>query len=167
MRRFLQLCLVAAATGCAPTIVQMSVAPADVEQATAMLRPGTSTIKGSALIRQRGGGVVTCAGNDVFLVPATLTATSELRRVFGDDKGYVHRGGDPFLGGGKLVMPPQPNRQSVCNAQGFFTFANVRDGKWYVMTSVMWTSADEHQGGTLLGSAEVAEGQEAEIVLSQ
>jgi len=34
------------------------------------------------------------AGNDVFLIPATPSATAELRRVFGDDKGYVKRGGD-------------------------------------------------------------------------
>jgi predicted RecA/RadA family phage recombinase len=119
------------------------------------------------LLRQRGGGVVTCAGNDVFLVPATASATSELRRVFGDDKGYVARGGDAVLGGGKLVVAPRPNRQGVCNAQGFFTFPNVRAGKWYVMTTVVWQVGDQNQGGTMVGAAVVAEGQEAEIVLSQ
>jgi hypothetical protein len=167
VRRFLLSCLMLTATACAPTLMQVSLSPADVEAATAMLSPGTSTVKGSALIRQRGGGVVTCAGNDVFLIPATGSATSELRRVFGDDKGYVPRGGDPLMGGGKLVVPPKPNRQGVCNAQGFFTFANLRAGKWYVMTTVVWSAGNESQGGTMLGTAEVAEGQETEIVLSQ
>lgn len=154
------------ATACAPATMQMSLAPRDVETANAMLAPGTGTIKGSALIRQRGGGVVTCAGNDVFLVPATASATSELRRVFGGDDGYVPRGGGT-LGGGTLVEPPTPNRPSVCNAQGFFSFANVRAGKWYVITSAIWTVGDNNQGGTLLGTATVAEGQEVEMVLSQ
>lgn len=167
MRRSFSVALAIVVAACAPTMVQMSLAPADVEAATAMLGSGTSTIKGSALLRQRGGGVVTCAGNDVFLIPATASATSELRRVFGDDKGYVSRGGDATLGGGKLVVAPTPNRPGVCNAQGFFTFTNVRAGKWYVMTSVVWTVGDEYQGGAMLGNAEVREGQEVEIVISQ
>ncbi len=95
------------------------------------------------------------------------SGTSELRRVFGDDKGYVPRGGDAVIGGGKLVVAPQPNRQGVCNAQGFFTFPNVRAGKWYVMTTVVWQVGQENQGGTMLGTAQVVEGHEAEIVLSQ
>ena len=167
MRRLLAMALLVPVTACAPTLMQMSLAPADVDLATAMLGPGTGTIKGSALIRQRGGGVVTCAGNDVYLVPATASATSELRRVFGDDKGYVQRGGDAILGGGKLVVAPRPHGQGVCNAQGFFTFANTRAGKWYVMTTVVWQVGQENQGGTMLGTAVVVEGQEAEVVLSQ
>jgi hypothetical protein len=167
MRRVLALCLAVALTACAPTMMQMSVSPDDVASANAMLEPGSSTIKGSALIRQEGGGVVTCAGNDVFLIPSTPSAVSELRRVFGDDKGYVNRGGGTFLGGGKLVVPPEPNRKGVCNAQGFFTFPNVRAGKWYVITTAMWTFSDTYQGGTLLGTADAVDGKEVEIVLSQ
>jgi hypothetical protein len=147
--------------------MQMSVAPGDATLATSMLEPGTGTIKGSALMRQRGGTVVTCAGNDVFLIPATPSATSELHRVFKSDAGYVPRGGDAVMGGGTLVVPPEPNRKGICNAQGFFNFAKVRAGKWYVMTSIVWTVGDNHQGGAMLGSADVTDGKESEIVLSQ
>ena len=167
MRRTLAVLVGLSAVACAPKVMQVSLAPGDVDLATTMLGQGASTIKGSALLRQRGGNVVTCAGNDVYPVPATPSAGSELQRVFGGDKGYVARGGGTFLGGGTLVEPPQPNRKSVCNAQGFFTFPNVRAGKWYVMTSIVWTVSDNYQGGSLLGSAEIADGQEAEIVLSQ
>ena len=111
--------------------------------------------------------MVTCAGNEVYLIPATSSATSELRRVFGGDTGYLPRGGDAVMGGGKLVEPPVPNRKGVCNAQGFFTFSNVRAGKWYVMVSVVWTAGDNYQGGAMLGTAEVADGKEVDIVLSQ
>jgi hypothetical protein len=166
MRRVMLVILAGAVAACATTTMQVAVAPADVEAATAMLAPGTGTLKGSALMRQRGGGVVTCAGNDVFLIPATASVTSELRRIFGGDKGYVARGGNAMLGGGKLVVAPKPNRQGVCNAQGFFTFTNVRAGQWYVMTTTTWTVGDEYQGGTILGTGEVMEGQETEIVLT-
>lgn len=148
-----------------PTVLTLNIAPADASAAATMLATGTGTIRGSALMRQQGGGVVTCAGNDVFLVPATPSASSEFRRHFGGDQGYVRNGADAF-GGGKMVAPPEPNRKVMCDAQGFFTFANVRPGKWYVMTAITWVVGDNTQGGTLLNSAEVAEGASVEIVLT-
>jgi hypothetical protein len=151
--------------GCAPKVMQVALVPTDVELATRRLEPGTGTIKGSALMRQRGGAVVTCAGNDVFLIPATDSGSRELRRIFGSE-GYVRRGGDSTMGGGTLVAPPQPHRRGMCNAQGFFTFDRVKPGTWYVMTVVVWLAGDSYQGGTLLGTAHLVEGGEAEIVLS-
>jgi hypothetical protein len=148
-------------------MMQASLTPEDTELAKAMLAEGTGTIRGSALMRQRGGGVVTCAGNQIYLIPATQSATKEMRRLFGGDEGWVPRGGDAVFGGGTLVLTPEPNRKTVCNAQGFFTFANVRAGKWYLLTSVVWTVGDDYQGGAMLGSAELAEGKETEVVLSQ
>jgi hypothetical protein len=167
MRRVLVGAVLVGAMACAPTLVQMSLTQADIDAANAQLGPGKSTLKGSALIRQRGGGVVTCAGNEVYLIPSTESVTSEVQRVFHGDKGYVPNGADPIMGGGKIVVPPQPNRKAICNAQGFFTFAGIRAGRWYVMTNIEWTVGDERQGGTMLDVADVAEGQETEVVLSQ
>ncbi|MBP7370582.1 MAG: hypothetical protein KA902_04010, partial [Arenimonas sp.] len=58
-------------TGCmtAPTITLTT--PFDSDYAQKMLADGTNMVKGSALIRQAGGGVVTCAGNEVLLIPNT------------------------------------------------------------------------------------------------
>lgn len=109
---------------------------------------------------------MTCAGNRVFLIPATESVSKELRRIFGSDEGYVNRGGNAVTGGGRLVRPPEPNRTTACDPQGYFTFSDVRAGKWYVMTSVVWTADADYQGGTLLGATEVAEGEASEIVLS-
>lgn len=109
---------------------------------------------------------MTCAGNHVFLVPATESASTELRRIFGSDEGFVNRSGDVITGDGKLVRAPEPNRSTTCDPQGYFTFSSVGAGKWYVMTSVVWLADCDYQGGALLGKAEVAEGGESEIVLS-
>lgn len=166
LTRFFAVVLLCAAAGCAPTIMAMTVAPADRQAAEAALGAGDATIQGSAVIRQRGGGTVDCAGNEVFLIPATVSVTRELVRVFGSEQGYVERGGDTFMGGGTLVSPPEPNRQGMCNAQGFFTFGDVRPGKWHVMTSVAWTVGDNNQGGTLLATTEVGAGKTAEVVLT-
>ena len=165
MRRIAVFCLAIVITGCATNRVELWLDPADTDSAKALLAPGTSTINGSALIRHDGGGVVTCAGNDVFLVPATPSATSEVRRIFGGETGIVRQGGGTFTGGGTVVVAPEPNRRAVCNAQGNFAFTDVRAGKWYLMTNVTWVFSDVNQGGTLLGTTEVAEGKSAEIVL--
>ncbi|MEJ2186894.1 MAG: hypothetical protein P8Z36_13260 [Gemmatimonadota bacterium] len=109
---------------------------------------------------------MTCAGNRVFLIPATESASRELRRIFGSDAGFLNRGGNAVTGGGRLVTPPEPNRSTACDPQGYFTFSDVRAGKWYVMTSVVWTADADYQGGTLLGTTEIAEGEASEIVLS-
>lgn len=152
--------------GCAPTIMTMSVAPEDQTLAQAALEEGDATIEGSAVIRQRGGGSVDCAGNEVFLIPATPSTTREITRVFRAEQGYVMRGGDAVMGGGTLVVAPRPNRTVLCNAQGFFTFAKVRPGKWHIMTEVTWAVGDTYQGGTLLATTEVAAGEKAEVVLT-
>lgn len=166
MRRFLTAVAVLALAACAPTLIQANLAATDEPMATAMLAPGTGTIKGSALIRQNGGTVVTCAGNDVYLIPGTPSGTSEMRRIFGDDHGYVANGRDPVIGGGKVILPPNPNRKAVCNAQGFFTFPNVRSGSWYVLTKVEWQVGNNAQGGALLGHADMVDGQEVDVVLT-
>jgi hypothetical protein len=167
MRGIVLLVVCSLAGGCVPpTIMQLSVAPVDMEMATAMLQPGTGLLKGSALLRQRGGGVVTCAGNDVHLIPATESVTREMRRIFRAESGYVPRGGDAIMGGGTLVNPPTPNRRGICNAQGSFTFDRVRAGRWHVMTTVIWSVGDNYQGGTLLTTFDLVEGGEAEVVLT-
>lgn len=154
------------ATACAPTVLTIAPTPVDMEMASALLGHGTSTVKGSALLRQRGGGVVTCAENPVYLVPATPSVTQQIRQIFGGESGYVAHGGDTVIGGGTVVAPIEPNRMTTCNAQGFFSFANVRAGRWHVMTTVLWTIGDSHQGGALLRTAEVADGAEVEVVLT-
>ena len=148
------------------TVVEPSLTPADVQISSTALEPGSGTVTGSALFRLRGGGSMTCHGNAVFLIPATESASSELQRIFGGEQGHVWHGGSVSLGGGTLVIAPEPNRRAICNAQGFFTFANVGAGKWHIMTNVLWTVDGQYQGGALLTTVELADGQETDVVLS-
>lgn len=158
---------VIATSGCVATFASIPVAEPDRVMAEEALLQGEGIVRGSALLRQQGGGVVTYAGNEVFLVPATESAISGVRQVFGGDQGYVRRGGSTTLGGGTVVVPPVPNRQVVCDAQGFFRFQEVRPGRWYIMTSIVWSVGENYQGGALVDWVELADGEEVEIVLSQ
>lgn len=166
MRKVFAVAALVLFAACAPTILTVAPTPSDRDMAVVMLEPGTGTIKGSALLRQRGGGVVTCAGNGVMLIPSTVSVSSQLKQMFGGEQGFFSRGGSTEFGGGKELAPIEPNRRTVCNAQGFFTFNNVRPGRWHIITSIIWTVSSEHQGGYLLATTEVTDGKEVEVVLS-
>ncbi len=68
--------------GCATTPTTVNLVYAfDVGKAKALLVKGPNTIKGSALMRQRNGGVVTCAGYKAYLVPYTEYAAERMRHL--------------------------------------------------------------------------------------
>lgn len=141
-------------------------APFDQAQALAMLAPGTNTVKGSALMRQQGGGVVTCAGNQVVLVPATAYATERFHAIYGPNLDAAmarpHR----------IVFSPNPPgyaaamHQAQCDAQGYFTFERVGDGVYYVTTPVSWLVGGVQQGGYLMKRLTLKGGETATAVLA-
>jgi hypothetical protein len=166
MRILPALALAVALSGCAtPQIIKSNI-PFDKAQAEALLRPGTNTIKGSALIKQNMGTTVTCAGNEVSLIPATRHAEDRLTQIYGSPqkgfrqaRGYNADNANPdYL---KLI------KISTCNAQGFFTFSNVADGDFFITTAVVWrTNPYFLDGGSLMQRVQISGGKEVEIVLA-
>jgi len=74
------------AAGCLPPIEPTEVSlqsSFDANAAQELLRKGNNTIRGNALVRQAGGGVVTCAGAEVLLIPATAHATERMLAEYG------------------------------------------------------------------------------------
>lgn len=55
---------------------------ADVTQTQAQLARGDGEIRGNAFMMQRGGGVVTCAGNEVYLIPHNDYAAERLGALY-------------------------------------------------------------------------------------
>ena len=154
-------------------------APFDESQAKTMLLPGSNQIKGSGLIRQAGGGVVTCAGNNVILMPVTNCAREWAKHVFGSDiEGYYST--DMYRSitfpGAELFL--NTVRLTKCDAAGFFNFTNVADGSFYVITRINWTVPvytrignrltvqDESQGGSIMKSVTLSRGSKVEVTLS-
>lgn len=118
---------------------------------------GTATVTGSAFMRQKGGGVVTCAGSEVQLAP---------------DVPYVREAIDAAKKGYDLsqekVSPvgAGAGRKAVCDAQGNFKFSNLPGASWFLLTQVTWSAGDLLQGGTLIKQAQTIEGQETNVVIS-
>jgi hypothetical protein len=137
-------------------------APFNEAEARAMLEPGTNTIRGSGFMRQRGGGVVTCAGSHAYLVPATAHARERFAAIYGTNK--AARSMPEFQP--DLAAYKAASKQTVCNAQGAFTFERVKDGEYFVTTGISWTVGGAQQGGAVYSSVRVRGGEAVEVVLS-
>lgn len=172
--RFASVFAVAAVlAGCAlpaARVQQYYITPAfDGAGAERLLLPGTNQIKGSALMRQQGGGVVTCAGRPVFLIPSTEYAKDRLRLLYdsADDRRFTRRGNADVE---FIPNPPEylsTVKTTLCDAQGFFAFDKVANGEFFVQTSVSWVIAGREQGGYLLHRVRVQNSEIASLVLAQ
>ena len=137
---------------------------------------GTNTVKGSALIRQQGGGVVTCAGNQVMLIPKGTHSVERMGILYGavTGSGFIQMSGDWFVGmdGDIKKMPPPPedylrhSRGVTCDVDGKFEFSNVAVGSYFVTTSVTWTVVGHgSQGGSLMVPVTFTGGDEVKSVI--
>ena len=156
--------------GCAGPVQTRQIpltAPYDAVHAKQLLQPGTNSLKGSALLRQQGGGVVTCAGRPVYLIPATAYAIERTEKLYGSSapKRYLPFQRPPTF------TPDEPDylknvKEATCDAQGFFTFDRVADGTFFVNTSVQWVVNNVEQGGYLLQRVTLQNSEPQTIVLT-
>lgn len=89
---------------------------------------GPATVRGQAFLKTMGGDVKTCAGQKVILIPANAYG---LELVQADKAGYSDVSN---------IDPRFSNyvHQTICDAQGNFTFTDLPAQPWAVETSVLW-----------------------------
>lgn len=120
------------------------------------LRAGSSIIRGQGFLRQRGGGTVTCAGSDVFLMPATP--------YFRELTDIVRTGRQVPAGVSVRQIPSV--RIGQCDAQGNFSFQKLPAANWIVSTHVVWSVGGSRQGGTLAREVTSNERDSVTVLLS-
>jgi len=119
---------------------------------------GKASISGQAFLRQQGGGVVRCAGEEVVLVPATpffreITDTFKSRAVPENMK--------------ELRESYQPvSRKTFCDADGKFRFDNIPSGDWFISTKVQWIVGGVPQGGLLQSEVKTSAVGEVVVLLT-
>ena len=169
MKKLITIAILFEFAGCANIQTAMPTytvqAPFDRAQAALLLQNGTGTIKGNAFLRQNGGGVVTCAGSTVTLIPATEYAKERISRIYGNSQsGVVYQMNFKFSSDEPeyLVL----NKTTKCDSQGNFEFDNVASGEFFVSTMVSWTVGYSQQGGVLMHRYSIAPGQTVSHVLA-
>ena len=147
--------------------------PFDKVEASEMISEGAVTLSGTAFLRQQGGGVVTCAGNEVRLLPATKYASERMAGIYGktfvrDEIQYLNVY-SPRL---RAIVQPNPpeymqyTRTTTCDAQGNFEFQGVKDGRYFVISRVIWRVRMD-EGGMLASLVAVQNGKASRIIMSK
>lgn len=131
--------------------------PADYAE---YMKTGNSTVTGQAFLRQQGGGTVTCAGNQVHLLPDTIFFREGLGILF-------MRQGHQIKGGLKDQDEKYQSlrRSAQCDAQGNFQFDSVPEGEYLITTAVEWSVGYSRQGG-LLRKAVRVKGPAVRVLMS-
>lgn len=161
MRNFILACLAAILLqGCvsAPKIVSTF----DPAEAAFINQAGTGRISGQAFLRRNDGMVVYAAGSDVILIPRTTYATERMNALY--------RGGKI----NSLVPEPENTdpryismtRKTRANGEGRFEFDGLADGDYYIVTRVVWLIGGYTQGGNLMETASIRNGQAVEIIMT-
>ena len=158
---------------CVSTVQMVSTFdPSEVEY---IREQGTNTIEGNAFIRQRGGGTVTCAGEDVWLVPAGEYARERMRITFGTDVRSAYMAFAANVFGGQVPSNTgsggywEYQRNAKCDSEGRFQFEDVAVGSYFLVTQVVWTVGNSFvpEGGLLMAPVRFVDTDRIEnIVLS-
>jgi len=167
MKLLIPLFLTAFVWGCATPEPIRPTTLFDSAEAKHALRQGDNNIRGSAIIRQQGGGTVTCAGSAVGLIPATAYANDIFYQMHGSlERGFLHVADFRDY---ESVDPEfwRHGRKTTCDAQGFFKFDNLSDGTYFISTEIIWKPTQHlFSGGNLMRSVTLSGGDSVEIVLA-
>jgi hypothetical protein len=148
-----------------PTQVWAMAAAFDKTQAERLMQDGSNQIRGNGFMRQRGGGVVTCAGQLAMLIPATEYAKERMFALYGPGDSGTNVSRNPTFQPDVLEYGTL-TRSTKCDAQGNFTFDRVADGEFFVNTMVTWSVGYSSQGGYLMHKVTVKNGQSVNVILS-
>lgn len=134
---------------------------------------GSNTVTGQAFLRQKGGGIVTCAGESVSMRPDT--------EYFNDIFDDISNG---YLSNNQINSEEKELfKVSQCDAQGNFEFYKIPAGKWVIRVNVSWSvysvgsiplphgtyyyTNDAKQGGVLAKEVTVQNGEINKFIISE
>lgn len=141
----------------------------NLSEAAYINKDGKNNITGNAFMRQRGGDVVTCAGSDVTLIPATKYAKERMLKMYGSESGGAITSNDTSFV--KFKESPEQylamTKKTKCDSNGNFEFNNLADGEYYISTKVIWSAGYADQGGFLAHKVTLRNGKTEKIIMSK
>ncbi len=140
------------------------------DDAAYILTDGTATISGSSAVIDASGEKITCAGNNVYLVPVNDYSHERYQYLFGNaTKGFSP---DSVIQKVRFT-PDNPEfrkymRVSTCTYTGEFSFENVPEGQYYIGTNII-SELDGYntiEGGAYAKEITIKPGQSLKIELN-
>lgn len=137
--------------------------PFDSGLAARLAGDGPNTVTGRASIRLRDGRTASCAGQAVYLVPATEYARIRIKALYGSDQRGVR------LDSRSPRFEPDPSeysrlvRRARCDEQGVFRFEQVASGSFFVTAVVRAPGSDRHAGGSLMQAIVTSGGRTTDL----
>lgn len=113
--------------------------PFEPAKAAFILEKGTATITGNSYVKDSVGEVITCAGNNVYLVPVNEYSRERYTYLFGGSA----EGFSPDEMIRKIKFKPddpsfrQYMRVSTCDYEGKFVLKDVPAGHYYIGTNII------------------------------
>lgn len=159
MKAALLLACTAVLCGCAVPLPgePLDLPPFEAHAHAPYLSPsGYGGLSGQAFLRQRGGGVVTCAGATVVAMPSTYYF-----RFLADHSARI-AAQKLSVDAAALSMI----ERTTCDAQGTFRFPRLARGEWIVVTEVRWNVGYSREGGEVRGVAWAQDPQGQPLLLS-
>ena len=152
-------------TACAPVTpsVTATVTAFDASEVAFIHQGGPNSLRGQAFLRQRDGGVVTCAGQRVWLYPEGGHSRERIGNIYGTTlmaaqaKARVDDPSAEYL---------RHTRQTICDAQGNFAFEGIANGRYFVVTSVVWDVGGLPQGGHVMAPIALTNGESKRLIIA-
>lgn len=146
-------------SGCTPIQHQtVQLQPFDPSKYLDYRNTGDGIITGQAFLRQNGGGVVTCAGSSVLLIPNMPFFREWLSAIAFKN--------NPSISPSDMAEMKSVIKEAHCDAQGNFSFYNLSSANWIIMAKVNWEVSRRKQGGELASLVKSTDGQTISIILS-
>jgi hypothetical protein len=161
MRILLSLALGAALSGCVTAKIDQ---PFNAAEGAFIHKQGTGRIEGSAFLRQRGGGTVTAAGNDITLIPVTSYSSARFAALYKGQKSSYF--------GGNIEGTPEgyytQTKKTKADVEGRFIFDGLHPGDYFLTTEVRWQipGSDLPEGAFIYERVSVKNGETARVVMS-
>ena len=169
MRIFALLGSVALLSACMANIPlkHSMVSSSDPTEIAWFYEDGQNSVHGSALIRQAVGGVVTCAGALVHIMPVSTYADERMQAIHGNHTSGYSQHDANLINEAPDQAYLDASINATCDAQGFLSFRNLPDGEYYIVVGIQWhVSGYAVQGGGLMKRVALAGGDAVEVVLA-
>ena len=151
-----------------PACIMKSKAPGlsaafDPSAAAYVIEKGTGRIEGQAFLAREVGGPITPASGEVLLMPVTPYQTARMNLMYANSKSK------PF-GVNEFTNNPSGfetyRRSTEADAEGRFTFTDVKAGSYYIIAPVSWTADGQETGAYVYDQVAVTEGSTTTVSLS-